>query len=194
MYANQKKELIIRNTEYLLKKTNENKLSFSQKSGITRSTVYKLLNGEIKRSQTTTIEKIADFFGVTVEMLETIDIESLDISEKVFSYDGNRNPVCVPVIPEKMSSSLITMKIGELLLDNNLTFCYSEHTNIICLLLDKDKPPFYEKGEKLFIRRYYRTNDDSLYAFIKKESSEVVISKEMIPSLFFLGSVFEERY
>ncbi|QBY46393.1 helix-turn-helix domain-containing protein [Arsenophonus nasoniae] len=72
------KENIINNTKYLLKSREENRLSFSEKTGITRSTVYKLLDGKITKSQETTIERIANFFGVSVKMLESVNIEDLE--------------------------------------------------------------------------------------------------------------------
>ncbi|HGJ5884419.1 hypothetical protein [Arsenophonus sp.] len=55
------KENIINNTKYLLKSREENRLSFSENTGITRSTVYKLLDGKITKSQERTIERIANF-------------------------------------------------------------------------------------------------------------------------------------
>nr|WP_238526183.1 helix-turn-helix transcriptional regulator [Candidatus Hamiltonella defensa] len=44
----------------------ETKASFSERSGITRTTIYKILEGKVNKVQETTLHKIASFFGFLV--------------------------------------------------------------------------------------------------------------------------------
>lgn len=118
------KENIIKNTEYLIKsREGNNKLSFSERSGVTRSTVYKILNGKINNIQKGTVEKIANFFGVSVKLLEESDIAFLEATES--DYDRNANPLGVPVINESLIYELYKESISKLVVRFPLTYCYS---------------------------------------------------------------------
>lgn len=141
-----KKNNITKNTEYLLKSREESKLSFSSKSGITRSTIYKLLNGEVRKLQTTTIEKIADFFGVSAKMLESTDIERLEASEKNLSITGNMNPICVPIIEESNSIMLLNENIGDLILSKKQHIVIQWSRMLFVLSLRKIKHHFMKKA------------------------------------------------
>lgn len=183
---------IIKNTEYLLRKNHENKLSFSQKSGLNRSTVYRLLNGEITKTQKTTVERIADFFGVNISIFESVDLESIDISENTLSFDGNKNPICVPIIPENDIFQVYQQKIGSLIINYPSTFCYSEDTNIICLSLQKNYPPMFYIGDKIFIRRLYKANHKGLFIFLSQKN-ELILTESFMKNENFLGIIIEER-
>ncbi|WGM08760.1 helix-turn-helix domain-containing protein [Arsenophonus nasoniae] len=185
------KENIINNTKYLLKSREENRLSFSEKTGITRSTVYKLLDGKITKSQETTIERIANFFGVSVKMLESVNIEDLERSEINLRSDGNKNPISVPVIPECEIQKSKDIFIGSLIISYPTTYCFSNENNVIGILLEYDKPPFYEKNEILFTRRYYLPKNNE--NIILLQNNKIKITDEFNNKDEFLGYVIEER-
>ena len=68
MKSNSEQLAILRdNIQFGLHQGKETKASLSRKTGITRSTIYKILDGKVERVQAATVEKIADF----LELLAT---------------------------------------------------------------------------------------------------------------------------
>lgn len=185
------KENIINNTKYLLKSREENKLSFSEKSGLTRSTVYRLLDGKITKFQETTIERIANFFGISVKLLESVSIEDLERSEIILRSDGNKNPISVPIVPESKIRELKDVFIGNLIMSYPITYCFSDESNVIGILLEYDKPPFYEKDEILFTRRYHLPKDKENAVLLR--NNQVEITDKFDNKDEFLGYIIEER-
>ncbi len=187
--ARKVKANIIRNTLYLLRSREESKRSFAERSGVTRSTVYKILNGEIQNIQKGTIEKIADFFGVSVRLMEEYDIASMEETENHTA--GNRNPISVPVINESNIKTLCYSKISQLITDYPITYCYTEEKNVIGIRLETAKEPFFTKGELLIVRRFFRGNDNELLVTITEGSVE--IKSKISHSDILLGYIIEER-
>ncbi|ELE9247888.1 helix-turn-helix transcriptional regulator [Enterobacter kobei] len=180
---------IINNTNYLFKKSEESKLSFSERSGVTRSTIYKILNGEIQNIQRSTVEKIANFFGVSVKLLEDFDIASIDYAGEI--SQGNNNPISVPVIQESETSESFKKTISQLIANHRTTYCYTEEKNIICIQLSEDKKPFYSKGELIFIKRHFKGTENEPLAILK--DGKVTITEEIKPDDVLIGYVIEER-
>lgn len=79
----QRKENIINNIEYLIKSRGETKASFANRTGVTRATLYKILEGKVSNVQHSTITRIADFFGVSCEVIENSDLEHIESIEKI---------------------------------------------------------------------------------------------------------------
>lgn len=184
------KENIIKNTEYLIKsREGNNKLSFSERSGVTRSTVYKILNGKINNIQKGTVEKIADFFGVSVKLLEESDIAYLEATES--DYDRNANPLGVPIINESLIHGLYQESISKLVVNFPLTYCYSNKKNVIGIRLEKDIPPYFIRGEILLVRRFFQGEDDEL--LVVANDNKIQIKERISPSDELIGHVIEER-
>ncbi|OHV56142.1 hypothetical protein BB987_06020 [Photorhabdus temperata] len=183
------KDNIVKNINYLIKSREESKLSFSEKSGVTRSTVYKILDGKIKNIQKGTVEKVANFFGVSVKLLEEYDIASIEESEN--NPDGNINPISVPIIKESQLYKKFSRKISQLIVECDNTYCYTHERNIICIKLESDKKPYYLSGEMLFIRRFFKGSDDELLVTIRDKNIE--IKGEIIPEDLLIGYIIEER-
>jgi transcriptional regulator with XRE-family HTH domain len=182
-------DCIVKNTCYLIKSREESKLSFSERAGITRSTIYKIINGNVKKIQRGTVEKIADFFGVSVKLLEEYDIASIEASEV---YPGeNINPVCVPVIPESEIADIYTQKISKLLVDHASTYCYTIEKNIICVKLHSHKALGYSLNELIFIRRFFSGEGKSPVAII--QNGNLIIKEKPSPHDCLLGYIVEER-
>lgn len=184
------KENIIKNTEYLIKsREGNNKLSFSERSGVTRSTVYKILKGKVNNIQKGTVEKIADFFGVSVKLLEESDIAFLEATES--DYDRNANPLGVPVINEGLIHELYQESISKLVVRFPLTYCYSTKRNLIGIKLEKDIPPYFIKGELLLVRRFFQGEEDELLVVVNNK--KIQIKERISPSDELIGHVIEER-
>ncbi|TDB62193.1 helix-turn-helix domain-containing protein [Photorhabdus khanii] len=183
------KDNIVKNINYLIKSREESKLSFSEKSGVTRSTVYKILDGKIKNIQKGTVEKIANFFGISVKLLEEHDIASIEASEN--NPDGNINPISVPIIKESQLYKKFSRKISQLIVECDNTYCYTHERNIICIKLESDKKPYYLSGEMLFVRRFFKGSDDELLVTIRNKNIE--IKGEIIPDDLLIGYIIEER-
>lgn len=183
------RENIIKNTNYLIKSREENILNFSTRSGITRSTVYNILDGKVKNAQRSTIEKIADFFGVSVKLLEESDIASIEESE--CNPDGNANPISVPIIGERQVYDLYQASMSKLIVDFPTTYCYTQKRNVICIKLEREKKPFFLSGEFLIVRRFFRGNDNELLVVLNNKRIE--IKQKVTPLDTLVGHIIEER-
>lgn len=78
----QRKINIIKNIEYLMRTRGETKASFSNRSGLTRTTLYKILDGRVNNVQQSTVNRISDFFGVSCEEIEDYDLKNWSCSTK----------------------------------------------------------------------------------------------------------------
>ncbi|MEX5669075.1 helix-turn-helix transcriptional regulator, partial [Pseudomonas neuropathica] len=92
MYKKDKTEKLKNNIKYLIKSRGETRLSLSSSSGVTRTTIYNILEGKVVNVQQSTIRRISDFFGVSYKEIEVIDFEEKEIIESSNSLHGNMNP------------------------------------------------------------------------------------------------------
>lgn len=91
----QRKINIIKNIEYLMRTRGETKASFSNRTGLTRTTIYKILDGRVNNVQQATINRISDFFGVSCEEIEDYDLAKLELLNETLSTEGNKTlPQC----------------------------------------------------------------------------------------------------
>jgi len=187
--ANKVKDNIIKNTDYLIKSRGESISSFATKSGVTRSTVYKILDGEVKTVQRATVEKIADFFGVSVKLLEENDITSIEETEN--NPSGNINPISVPIISENLVHDLYQEKISRLIVEFPSTYCYTKENNVICIKLSSGKKPYFLSGELLIVRRFFRGGDNELMVVLNNKNIE--IKQKISPNDELVGHIIEER-
>src|SRR5471030_2940932 len=98
MFKREKTERLKSNIKYLIKSRGETQLSLCSASGLTRTTIYNILEGRVVNVQQSTIRKISDFFGVSYNEIETIDLEEKETIESSISLQGNMNPAAVPII------------------------------------------------------------------------------------------------
>ncbi|MCZ2943295.1 helix-turn-helix domain-containing protein, partial [Acinetobacter baumannii] len=92
----EKTEHLKSNIKYLIKSRGETQLSLSNAAGLTRTTIYNILEGKVVNVQQSTVRKISDFFGVSYDEIETLDFEAKEIIESSVSPQGNMNPAAVP--------------------------------------------------------------------------------------------------
>ncbi|CAM3707071.1 hypothetical protein VA7868_02914 [Vibrio aerogenes CECT 7868] len=182
------------NLSYGIKSRNETKKSFSERTGITRTTLYNILDGKVDRIQTQTIEKIADFFGTTCSVIEEGCLESIEYKNSLISTDGNKNPLCIPVLTEVELIDNLNGYIGELIVSYPSTYFFSEGTNIIGLKITKKIHNDYDIGSLLVIERFKRDHIDDLvilcpHAEIKIVPASYVLREQDI----LIGSIREER-
>lgn len=100
MHKKEKTEKLKRNVKYLIESRGETRMSLCNSSGLTRTTIYNILEGRVVNVQQSTIRKISDFFGVSYKEIETVDFQEKEIIESTVSLHGNMNPAAVPVIRE----------------------------------------------------------------------------------------------
>ena len=65
------------NLAYLIDKARTNPNALSGATGVPQSTIWRILNGESEDPRTSTVQKLADFFGVTVQELRENDLTSV---------------------------------------------------------------------------------------------------------------------
>ncbi|MFC0140106.1 helix-turn-helix domain-containing protein [Erwinia mallotivora] len=154
-----RKSYIINNIEYLIRKTGENKTSLALHSGVTRTTLYKILEGKVNNVQNSTITRIADFFGVQCDVIEHYDIEELDKVDSTLSVVGNRNPAAVPMIPQSQLLPSMDMRIGQLVTKYPVTWAFEDGANLIALVVEQEIQKTFFPGDILILKRYSTLQD-----------------------------------
>ncbi|MGJ0628174.1 helix-turn-helix domain-containing protein [Xenorhabdus bovienii] len=149
-----RKTNIISNIEYMMRKNGENKSSLAMRSGVTRTTLYKILDGQINRVQHSTITRIADFFGVRCDVIEHCDLEELDRIDNMLSVEGNKNPSAIPLIPQSDVLSNMDSRIGQLIMKYPVIWAFEEGVNLIGLTVESDIDKTFFPGDTLIIKRY----------------------------------------
>ena len=137
MHRRERSENLKNNIKYLIKSRGETQLSLCHSSGLTRTTIYNILEGKVVNVQQSTVRKISDFFGVSYEEIETIDFEEKEIIESSISPQGNMNPAAVPVIKESLLLQSLDKRIGELATIYPLTYYFGASFNLIGVLAGK---------------------------------------------------------
>jgi transcriptional regulator with XRE-family HTH domain len=149
-----RKSNIISNIEYMMRKNGENKSSLAMRSGVTRTTLYKILDGQINKVQQSTITRIADFFGVRCDVIEHYDIEELDRIDNTLSAKGNRNPSAIPLIPQSDVLGCMEDRIGQLIMRYPAIWAFEEGANLIALKVETEIDKIFFPGDILIIKRY----------------------------------------
>ncbi|NWC10343.1 helix-turn-helix transcriptional regulator [Pseudomonas agarici] len=153
MHKKEKTEHLRSNIKYLIKSRGETQLSLCNASGLTRTTIYNILEGRVINVQHSTIRKISDFFGVFYQEIETIDFEVKETIENSVSLDGNMNPAAVPIIQEAFILQSLNKRVGELVTNHPLTYYFGVSCNLIGVLLENEITGFNEPGDLLIVKR-----------------------------------------
>ncbi|WP_445494231.1 helix-turn-helix domain-containing protein [Photorhabdus sp. SF281] len=197
----QRKTNIIKNIEYLIRTRGETKSSFSNRTGLTRTTIYKILEGQVNNVQQSTILRISDFFGVSCEEIENYDLEQLERLNETLSTEGNKNPSAIPIIPQSEFFSVSGKKIGQLVTEYPLTYFFGDESNMLAIKVESEIGDTFIPGEVIIIKRppALVTNTPSLYYskeigfFIRQEKDDDSIDRRHPKYAQFLGYIVGER-
>jgi transcriptional regulator with XRE-family HTH domain len=196
MHKKEKTENLKNNIKYLIKSRGETQLSLCNSSGLTRTTIYNILEGRVVNVQRSTIRKISDFFGVSYKEIETVNFEEKEIIESDVSLLGNMNPAAVPVVKEALLIKSLEKRIGELAATYPLTYYFGSACNVIGVLLENDIPGVYESGDLLIVKKGLSSSAREKLVYEKRTEILYVVSSACFDSDVFciVGDVLEQRF
>lgn len=196
MHRREKTEHLKSNIRYLIKSRGETQLSLSSAAGLTRTTIYNILEGKVANVQQSTIRKISDFFGVSYEEIETINFEAKEIIESNVSPLGNMNPAAVPVLKESQVMQHLGKRIGELSTLFPLTYYFGMSCNLIGVLLEHAIAGLNEPGDLLIVQKG-ACSDDKEKLVYDRATKKLFITLEPCANsdrLCVIGDILEERF
>jgi len=196
MHRRERSENLKNNIKYLIKSRGETQLSLCNSSGLTRTTIYNILEGKVVNVQQSTVRKISDFFGVSYEEIETISFEEKEIIDSSISPQGNMNPAAVPVIKESLLLQNLDKRIGELATIFPLTYYFGTSFNLIGVLLENEVSGMNEPGDLLIVQKGAASIDKEKLVY-DKVSKRLFITTEVdlaLESICVVGDIIEERF
>ncbi|NBF03461.1 helix-turn-helix domain-containing protein [Pseudomonas sp. Fl5BN2] len=196
MHKRERTEHLKSNIKYLIKSRGETQLSLCNASGLTRTTIYNILEGKVTNVQQSTIRKISDFFGVSYEEIETVDFEEKEIIDSSISPQGNMNPAAVPIFKESLLIANMDKRIGALATLYPLTYYFGTAYNLIAVLLEHEIHGRNEPGDLLIIQRGSTTDDKEklVYDRLTKKLSIVNDTISSSDHMCVVGDIIEERF
>ncbi|NOH71683.1 helix-turn-helix domain-containing protein [Vibrio pectenicida] len=195
MKSNSEQLAILRdNIQFGLYQGKETKASLSRKTGITRSTIYKILDGKVERVQAATVEKIAGFFGTTCYIIQNESLES-HCTGSLVSIDGNKNPIAVPILTEHEFILKGDHYVNEMVTEYPLTYHFSQSKNVVAIQVGASLSTNYTRGNLLIVDRSNRHIEDSSKLIVRDGNlCSVPCYEQLKPNDYFFGSIMEERY
>ncbi|QQZ41080.1 helix-turn-helix transcriptional regulator [Pseudomonas sp. SK3(2021)] len=196
MHRRERTEYLKSNIKYLIKSRGETQLSLCNASGLTRTTIYNILEGKVSNVQQSTIRKISDFFGVSYEEIETVDFEEKEIIDSSISPQGNMNPAAVPILKESLLMVNMDKRIGELAILHPLTYYFGASYNLIAVLLENEIKGMYEVGDLLIIQKGISSDDKEKLVYDRQTRKLFIINEPCSDSdrVFVVGDIIEERF
>jgi transcriptional regulator with XRE-family HTH domain len=196
MHRKEKTENLKNNIKYLIKSRGETQLSLCNSTGLTRTTIYNILEGKVVNVQQSTIRKISDFFGVSYKEIESVDFEEKEIIENSVSLQGNMNPAAVPIIKESLLIQSLDKRIGELATLHPLTYYFGAACNLIGVLLESEISGANEPGDLLIIKKGVSNNDREKLMYDKKIRKLFITNENLLDSdaVYAVGEIIEERF
>ncbi|WP_367257139.1 helix-turn-helix transcriptional regulator [Pseudomonas sp. stari2] len=196
MHRRERSENLKNNIKYLIKSRGETQLSLCNSSGLTRTTIYNILEGKVVNVQQSTVRKISDFFGVSYEEIETIDFEEKEIIESSISPQGNMNPAAVPIIKESLVIQSLDKRIGELATIYPLTYYFGTSFNLIGVLLENEINGLHEPGDLLIVQKGSSTGDREKLVYDKITNRLLITQKSDVATdrICVVGDIIEERF
>lgn len=196
MYKKEKTENLKNNIKYLIRSRGETQLSLSNSSGVTRTTIYNILEGRVVNVQQSTIRRISDFFGVSYKEIETVDLEERDIIEGSVSPEGNMNPAAVPIIKESALIQNLDKRIGELSIIFPLTYYFGAASNLIGVLLENEISGVNEVGDLLIVKKGFSSGDKERLVYDRVLNRLFVAGGCCVDSdaIQIVGEIIEERF
>jgi len=196
MHRKEKTENLKNNIKYLIKSRGETQLSLCNSVGLTRTTIYNILEGKVVNVQQSTIRKISDFFGVSYQEIESIDFEKKETIESSISLHGNMNPAAVPIIKESLLIQNLDKRIGELATLHPLTYYFGAACNLIGVLLESEISGANEPGDLLIINKGLLNSDREKLIYNKTTRKLFIANDCSLASDVFcvVGEIVEERF
>ncbi|AWA37449.1 helix-turn-helix domain-containing protein [Pseudomonas sp. 22105] len=195
MHKKEKTEKLKKNIKYLIESRGETRISLCSSSGLTRTTIYNILEGRVVNVQESTIRKISDFFGVSYKEIETVDFEEREIIESTVSLHGNMNPAAVPVIKESLLLQSLEKRIGELAISQPLTYYFGAASNLIGVLLESEIVGANEVGDLLIVRKGVSISRGEKLVYDKRTRKlTIVADSEFDADVLVIGELIEERF
>ncbi|MHA3736207.1 helix-turn-helix domain-containing protein [Pseudomonas sp. Eth.TT006] len=195
MHKKERTEKLKRNVKYLIDSRGESRISLCNSSGLTRTTIYNILEGRVVNVQQSTIRKISDFFGVSYEEIESVDFEEKEIIEATLSLHGNKNPAAVPVIKESFLLQSLDKRIGELVVSHPLTYYFGMASNLIGVLLEGKTSGGNDAGDLLIVRKGVTSSSaENLVYDRSARKLMIVIGSHLDSGVCVIGELVEERF
>ncbi|MFP1789405.1 helix-turn-helix domain-containing protein [Lonsdalea quercina] len=197
----QRKTNIIKNIEYLMRTRGETKASFSNRTGVTRTTIYKILDGRVNNVQQSTVNRISDFFGLSCEEIEDYDLEKIEQINNTLSYEGNKNPAAIPIIPQSDLLASQDKKIGQLVIQYPLTYFFGEESNILAMRVESTISDQFSPNDVIIIKRPPAlVVDTPLLCYsqaegfiIQPSEGSISFERKRSSNIVLLGYIIEER-
>ncbi|MGN7740540.1 helix-turn-helix transcriptional regulator [Pseudomonas sp. 22526] len=196
MHRRERTEYLKSNIKYLIKSRGETQLSLCNASGLTRTTIYNILEGKVSNVQQSTIRKISDFFGVSYEEMESVDFEEKEIIDSSISPQGNMNPAAVPILKESLLMVNMDKRIGELAILYPLTYYFGASYNLIAVLLENEINGLYGVGDLLIIQKGTSSDDKEKLVYDRQTKKLFIINEPCSDSdqIWVVGDIIEERF
>lgn len=198
MRRKQKMEYIRKNLHYLLSSRGETRVSLCDRTGLNRTTIYNILDGRVFNIHKSTVQKVSDFFGISYDEIESLDIAEKERTDAIISFGGNMNPCAVPIVSESdcLSLEFQNKKIGSLVTSKGLTFYYGQGPNIVAVMLDNDITGRYNAGDLLIFRRgsNHKGHQKLCYKKIERNLCVREFDDNCNDDVVFIGDIMEERY
>lgn len=195
-HKKEKAEILKGNIKYLIKSRGETQLSLCSASGLTRTTIYNILEGKVVNVQQSTIRKISDFFGISYKEIETVGFEEKETIESSISLQGNMNPAAVPILKESQLIESMDKRIGELSTLYPLTYYFGVACNLIGVLLENEIRGENESGDLLIVKKGLSNNGGEVLVYDKVTRSFFISPGLSFDSEAFcvVGEIIEERF
>ncbi|WMN16719.1 helix-turn-helix transcriptional regulator [Pseudomonas piscis] len=196
MHKRERTEYLKSNIKYLIKSLGETQLSLCNASGLTRTTIYNILEGKVSNVQQSTIRKISDFFGISYEEIETVNFEEKEIIESSISPQGNMNPAAVPIIKERQLLANMDKRIGELATRFPLTYYFGTSYNLIAVLLEHEIEGRNEPGDLLIVQKGASSDDKEKLVYDRLAKRLFIVNEaDTNPErISLVGDIIEERF
>lgn len=196
IHRREKTEHLKSNIKYLIKSRGETQLSLCSAAGLTRTTIYNILEGKVVNVQQSTLRKISDFFGVSYDEIETIDFEAKEIIESSISPQGNMNPAAVPILKESLVIQNLDKRIGELATLYPLTYYFGTSHNLIAVRLEHAIPGLNEPGDVLIVQKGSSSDGKEKLVYDRATKRMLITLETCAHSdrLCVVGDIIEERF
>jgi transcriptional regulator with XRE-family HTH domain len=196
LHKKEKAEKLKNNIKYLIKSRGETQLSLCNSSGLTRTTIYNILEGRVVNVQQSTILKISNFFGVSYKEIESVDFEEKELIESSISLQGNMNPAAVPIVNESQLIQSLDKRIGELSTIHPLTYYFGVACNLIGVLLENEIRGANDSGDLLIVKKGVSSSGGELLVYDKNTKKLSIVNECAIDSdvVCVIGEIMEERF
>lgn len=196
MHRKERNEHLKSNIRYLIKSRGETQLSLCNASGLTRTTIYNILEGRVTNVQHSTVRKISDFFGVSYQEIEQVSFEEKEAVDQSISLVGNMNPAAVPIVKEDQLINCLSKTVGELVTLLPLTYYFGRGHNVLAVLLEHTLADINEPGDMLIVHKgvFDKAGDNLAYDSHTFKLCVLRGQAEEGSGKCLVGRIIEERF